>query len=92
MLTWLFPELQLQLQRHTEGVIVVEQDTTQHPAMMTGDIQHLQVLMVGIQCMQYFMLIGTDFCTVVQLVICYTPMEAPIIRLKKIETVAHADI
>jgi len=36
---------QLQLQRHMEGVIVVEQDTTQHLAMMTGDIQHLQVLM-----------------------------------------------
>jgi len=41
----LFSELQLQLQRHMEGVIVVEQDTTQRPAMMTGDIQHLQVLM-----------------------------------------------
>ena len=72
-----------------EGVIVVEQDTTQHPAMMTGDIQHLQVLMVGIQCMQYFMLIGTDFCTVSNML---HLIEAPIVRLRKIETVAHSDI
>jgi hypothetical protein len=84
----LFPELQLQLQRHMEGVIVVEQDTTQHLAMMTGDIQHLQVLMVGIQCMQYFMF-GTDFCTVSSM-LCLT--EAPIVRLRKMETVAHSDI
>jgi len=73
-----------------EGVIVVEQDTTQHPAMMTGDIQHLQVLMVGIQCIQYFMLIGTDFCTVSNNMKCL--MEAPIVRLRKIETVTHSDI
>jgi hypothetical protein len=45
-----------------EGVTLVEQDTTQHRATMTGDIQHLQVLMVGIQCLQYFMLVGTDIC------------------------------
>lgn len=86
----MFPELQLQLQRHTEGVIVVELDTTQHPAMMTGDIQHLQVLMVGIPCMQYFMFIGTDFCTVSNNMLHL--MEAPIVRLRKVETVAHSDI
>lgn len=72
-----------------EGVIVVEQDITQHPAMMTGDIQHLQVLMVGIQCMQYFMLIGTDFYTVRNML---DINEAPIVRFRKIETVAHSDI
>jgi len=86
----LFPELQLQLQRRMEGVIVVEQDTTQRPAMMTGDIQHLQVLMVGIECIQYFMLIGTDFSTVSNNMLHL--MEAPIVRLRKIETVAHFDI
>jgi hypothetical protein len=86
----LFPELQLQLQRHMEGVIVVEQDTTQRPAMMTGDIQHLQVLMVGIECIQYFMLIGTDFSTVSNNMLYL--MEAPTVRLRKIETVAHSDI
>lgn len=69
-----------------EGVIVVEQDTTQHLAMMTGDIQHLQVLMVGIQCVQYFMLSGTDFCTVSNNILCL--MEAPIVRLG----IAHSDI
>jgi len=78
VLTCLFPALQLQLQRHMEGVIVVEQDTTQHPAMMTGDIQHLQVLMVGIQCVQYLMLIGTDFRTVSNNMIHL--IEAPIVR------------
>jgi hypothetical protein len=46
--------------------------------MMTGDIQHLQVLMVGIQCVQYFMLIGTDFRTVSNNMIHLT--EAPIVR------------
>jgi hypothetical protein len=61
VLTGLFRELQLQLLRHTEGVTQVEQDTTRLPATMTGDIQHLQVLMVGIQCSQCSMLIGTEF-------------------------------
>jgi hypothetical protein len=58
--------------------------------MMTGDIQHLQVLMVGILCMQYFMLIGGDFCTVSNNMLHL--IEAPVVRLRKIEIVAHSVI